>query len=211
MYSCFSLFMLPRSSNMSLFFFQTLTTCFWKISPMASSSSKQFKNICVLSGFHYRKYKEFVQAAIDLGRAITERKLHLVYGGGDWGLSKLVSEATFVWESQVLGIIPKALKPLRCLSDPPTGEELVVSGIQQRIFKMLNHVDAFIFLPGDLATLESLITFASWAHLNIHKKPIGLLNVNNFYDDLIIFLNHAIKIYFIPFSAKKTLHLCSYC
>ncbi|XP_024046520.1 uncharacterized protein LOC112100886 [Citrus clementina] len=49
--------------------------------PMASSSSKQFKNICVLSGFHYGKYKEFVQAAVDLGRVIAERKLHLVYGG----------------------------------------------------------------------------------------------------------------------------------
>ncbi|KAK9212108.1 hypothetical protein WN943_001489 [Citrus x changshan-huyou] len=48
---------------------------------MAVSSSKQFKNICVLSGFHYGKYKEFVQAAIDLDRVIAERKLHLVYGG----------------------------------------------------------------------------------------------------------------------------------
>ncbi|KAH9781036.1 hypothetical protein KPL71_008306 [Citrus sinensis] len=89
-----------------------------------STSSSQLKNICVLSGFRYGKYKEFVQAAIDLGRAIAERKLHLVYGGGDRGLSKLVSEAAFVQGSQVLGIIPKALKPLRCLPDSPTGEEL---------------------------------------------------------------------------------------
>ena len=62
-----------------------------------------------------------------------------------------------------------------------------------RITEMLNHADAFIFLPGDLATLEALITLASWAHLHIHKKPIGLLNVNNFYDGFIAFLNHAIK------------------
>ncbi|KAK9195352.1 hypothetical protein WN943_003473 [Citrus x changshan-huyou] len=94
---------------------------------MAATSSRQLKNICVLSGFRYGKYKEFVQAAIDLGRAIAERKLHLVYGGGSRGLSKLVSEAAFVRGSQVLGIIPKALKPLGCLPDPPTGEELVVS------------------------------------------------------------------------------------
>ncbi|KAK9175016.1 hypothetical protein WN944_027020 [Citrus x changshan-huyou] len=72
------------------------------------------------------KYKEFVQAAIDLGRAIAERKLHLVYGRGNRGLSKLVSEAAFVRGSQVLGIIPKALKPLGYLPDSPTGEELVV-------------------------------------------------------------------------------------
>ncbi|KAK9183238.1 hypothetical protein WN944_026388 [Citrus x changshan-huyou] len=137
---------------------------------MAATSSSQLKNICVLSRFHYGNYKEFVQVAMDLGRAIAERKLHLVYGGGGRGLSKLVSEAAFVRGSQVLGIIPKALKPLGCLPDPPTGEELVVSGMQERISEMLKHADAFIFLPGDLVTLEALITFASWAHLNIHKK-----------------------------------------
>ncbi|XP_024042165.1 cytokinin riboside 5'-monophosphate phosphoribohydrolase LOG8-like [Citrus clementina] len=120
---------------------------------MAATSSSQLNNICVLSGFRCGKYKEFIQAFVDLGRTIAKRKLHLVYGGGVRGLSKLVSEAAFVRASQVLGIIPKALKPLGCLLDPPTGEELVVS--------------------GDLATLEALITFASWAHLNIHKKLIA--------------------------------------
>ncbi|KAK9212011.1 hypothetical protein WN943_001391 [Citrus x changshan-huyou] len=149
---------------------------------MAATPNKQFNNICVLSRFNYGKHKEFVEAAIDLGRSIAERKLHLVYGGGNRGLSKLVSEAAFVIGSQVLGIIPRALKPLGSLSDSPTGEELVVS--------------------GDLATLEALITLASWAHLHIHQKLIGLLNVNIFYDSFITFLNHAIKNYFIPFNAK---------
>ncbi|XP_024042631.1 cytokinin riboside 5'-monophosphate phosphoribohydrolase LOG8-like [Citrus clementina] len=92
---------------------------------MATSSSKQFKNICVLSGFHNGKYKEFVQAGEDLGRVIAERKLHLVYGGGERGFSRLVLEAVFTRGSQVLGIIPKAMKPLVCMSGPPIGEELV--------------------------------------------------------------------------------------
>ncbi|KAH9781914.1 hypothetical protein KPL71_008676 [Citrus sinensis] len=122
---------------------------------MAATPNRKFKNICVLSGFNYGKHKEFVEAVIDLGRSIVERKLHLVYGGGNRGLSKLVSEATFVRGSQVLGIIPRALKPLGSLSDSPTGEELVVS--------------------EDLATPEALITLASWAHLHIHQKPIGII------------------------------------
>ncbi|KAK9218081.1 hypothetical protein WN943_006715 [Citrus x changshan-huyou] len=147
---------------------------------MAATPNRQFKNICVLSGFTYGKHKEFVEAAIDLGRSIAERKLHLVYGGGNRGSS-----------------------------DSLTGEELVVSGMQERITEMLNHADAFIFLPGDLATLEALITLASWAHLHIHQKPIGLLNVNNFYDGFIAFLNHAIKNYFIPSNAKK-LFICAH-
>ncbi|KAK9199847.1 hypothetical protein WN944_015040 [Citrus x changshan-huyou] len=170
---------------------------------MAASSSKQFKNICVLSGFHYGKYKEFVQAVLDLGPVIAERKLHLVYEGGERGLSRLVSEAVFTKGSQVLGIIPKAMKPLVCMSGPPIREELVVSSMQERISEMLNHANAFIFLLGDLTTFEALITFASWAHLNIHKKLIGLLNVNNFYDGLLTFINHAIKNHFVPYSVKK--------
>ncbi|KAK9204764.1 hypothetical protein WN943_015028 [Citrus x changshan-huyou] len=94
---------------------------------MAATPNRQFKNICVLSGFNYGKHKEFVEAAIDLGRSIAERKLHLVYGGGNRGLSKLVSEAAFVKGSQVLGIILRALKPLGNFSDSSTGEKLVIS------------------------------------------------------------------------------------
>ncbi|KAK9183466.1 hypothetical protein WN944_026618 [Citrus x changshan-huyou] len=178
---------------------------------MAAAPNRQFKNICVLSGFTYDKHKEFVEAAIDLGRSIAARKLHLVYGGGNRGLSKMVSGAAFIRGSQLLGIIPRVLKPLGSSSDSSSGEELVISGMQERITEMLNHADAFIFLPGDLATLEALIILASWAHLHIHQKLIGLLNVNNFYDGFIAFLNHAIKNYFISSNAKKTLYLCSHC
>ncbi|KAK9211893.1 hypothetical protein WN943_001271 [Citrus x changshan-huyou] len=120
---------------------------------MAATPNKQFKNICVLSGFNYGKYKEFIETAIDLGRSIVARKLHLVYGGGDRGLSKLVSEAAYIRGSQVLGIIPRTLKPLGCFSDSPTGEELIVSSMQERITEMLNHADVFVFLLGDLVHL----------------------------------------------------------
>ena len=68
---------------------------------------------------------------------------------------------------------------------------------------MLNHANDFIFLSRDLETLETLVTLASWAHLHIHQKPISLLNVNNFYDGFIAFLNHVRKNYFIPSNAKK--------
>ena len=84
-----------------------------------------------------------------------------MYGGGNRGLSKLVSEAAFVRGSQVLFIIPRALKPLGSLSDSLTREELVVSGMQERITEMHNYVDSFIFLSRNLATLEALITLAS--------------------------------------------------
>ncbi|KAK9225735.1 hypothetical protein WN943_010779 [Citrus x changshan-huyou] len=128
---------------------------------MVPSSNRQFKKICVLSGFHYGKYKEFVQAAIDLGRVIIERKLYLVYRRGEYGFSKLVLEAVFIRGNQVLVIILQALKPLGCQFDVPIREELVVSSMQERISELLNHANTFIFLPGDLATLDALITFVS--------------------------------------------------
>ena len=68
---------------------------------------------------------------------------------------------------------------------------------------MPKHANNFIFLLGDLATLDALFTFASWAHSNIHQKPI-LLNDNNFYDAFIEFINHAIKNHFV-YSQKNSL------
>ena len=108
----------------------------------------------------------------------------------------------------MLGIISEVVKTLGCLPSPSIREELVVSCIQEKITEMLKHADAFIFLPGDLATLEALITFASWVHLNINQKPIGFLNVNKFYDSMIAFINHAIKNNFILVSVKQ-LFICS--
>ena len=134
----------------------------------------------MLSRFHYGKYKEFIQIVVDLSRVIVERKLYLVYGEGDHRLSKLVSEVVFIRRNRVLCIITQALIPLGCMSDPLIKEELIVSSMQELISEMLNYIDTFIVLLGDLTTLETLITFASWAYLNIHKKLIALLNVNNF-------------------------------
>ncbi|KAK9225739.1 hypothetical protein WN943_010783 [Citrus x changshan-huyou] len=123
-------------------------------------------------------------STLKFAQHIAERKLHLVYGGGNRGLSKFVSEAAFVRGSQVLGIIPRVLKPLGSLSDSPTGEE--------RSCNTRGTYHTSILGPS--------------AH---SPKPFSLLNVNNFYDGFIAFLNHAIKSYFIPFNAKK-LFICAH-
>jgi len=68
---------------------------------------------------------------------------------------------------------------------------------------MFNHVDAFIALPGGLGTLEEIFHISFWAQLNIHHKPIGLLNVNGFYDNLLSFLDHAVEQKFLTSSARK--------
>jgi hypothetical protein len=70
---------------------------------------------------------------------------------------------------------------------------------------MFNHADAFIALPGGLGTLEEIFHISSWAQLNIHQKPIGLLNVNGFYNTLLSFLDHAVEQQFLTFSARQIL------
>jgi predicted Rossmann-fold nucleotide-binding protein len=93
---------------------------------MAGSSSHQIKNICVFCGSSPRKEKEFLKSANHLDRVLTERKIYLVYGGGNLGLIESVSTAAFLGGSQVLGIIPKALAKVDIIGKT-VGEEMQVS------------------------------------------------------------------------------------
>jgi uncharacterized protein (TIGR00730 family) len=101
-----------------------------------------------------------------------------------------------------LGIIPKALAKVDII-EKIVGEELQVSIISKRMNAMFDHVDAFIALPGGLGTLEEIFHISTWAQLNIHHKPIGLLNVNGFYDNLLSFLDHAVEHNFLTSLARQ--------
>ncbi|KAL9394545.1 hypothetical protein Peur_013830 [Populus x canadensis] len=171
---------------------------------MASSSVPPIKNICVFCGSSPGKEKEFLESANHLGRVLAERQIHLVYGGGSLGLMGSVSIAAFLGGSQVLGVIPKALAEGDIIGKT-VGEELQVSTMSERLSVMFNHADAFIALPGGLGTLEEIFHISSWAQLNIHQKPIGLLNVNGFYNTLLSFLDHAVEQQFLTFSARQIL------
>jgi uncharacterized protein (TIGR00730 family) len=115
-----------------------------------------------------------------------------VCGGGSLGLIGGVSIAVFLGGSQVLGVVPKALAKGDIIKKT-IGEELQVSTMSDRINAMFNHVDAFIALPGSLGTLEEIFHTFFWTQLHIHHKPIGLLNVNGFYDNLLSFLDYTVE------------------
>jgi uncharacterized protein (TIGR00730 family) len=103
-----------------------------------------------------------------------------------------VSIAAFLGGSQVLGVVPKALAKWDIIGKT-SREELQVAMMSDRMDAMFNHVDAFIALPGGLGTLKEIFHISCWAQLHIHHIPIGLLNVNGFYDKLLSFLDHAVK------------------
>jgi len=171
---------------------------------MAGSSVPKIKNICVFDGSSPGKEKEFLESANHLGRVLAERKIHLVYGGGSLGLMGGVSIAAFLGGNQVLEVIPKALAEGYIIGKT-VGEELQVFVMSERLSVMFNHADVFIALPGGLGTLEEIFHISSWAQLNIHQKPIGLLNVNGFYNTLLSFLDHVVEQQFLTFSARQIL------
>jgi len=169
---------------------------------MAGPSSYHIKNICVFGGSSPGKEIAFLEAANHLGQVLAERKIHLVYGGGSLGLMGGVSIAPFLGGSQVLRVVPKALAKGDII-ERTIGEELQVSTMFDRMYTMFNHAKAFIALPGGLGTLEEIFHISSWAQLHIHHKPIGLLNVNGFYDNLLSFLDQAVEQEFLTSSARQ--------
>ncbi|XVE79921.1 hypothetical protein DITRI_Ditri14bG0096000 [Diplodiscus trichospermus] len=157
---------------------------------MEGNSARQIKSICVFCGSNPRKKCKVSRGSNNLGKVLAKRKIHLVYGGGSLGLTGCVSTAAHVGRSQVLGIIPTALAEGNFVGKI-VGEELRVPTLQDRIWKMLDNSNAFIALPGGIGTLEENFQIASWAQLNIHHKPIGLLNVDGFFNKLLSFLDQA--------------------
>jgi len=113
-----------------------------------------------------------------------------------------VSIAAFLGGSQVLGGRPQSFSK-RDIIGKTIGEELQVPTMSNRLNTMFNHDDAFIALPGGLGTLKEIFHISSWAQLHIHHKPIGLLNVNGFYDNFLSFLDQAVEQKFLTSSARQ--------
>jgi cytokinin riboside 5'-monophosphate phosphoribohydrolase len=174
---------------------------------MEGNSAHQISKICVFCGSQIGKDREFVEAALNLGKVLAERKIHLVYGGGSLGLMGCVSTAAHLGGGQVLGVIPKPLA-VENITGKTIGHEIKVQSMHGRMAHMLVNSDAFIALPGGFGTLEEIFGVASWAQLNIHQKPIGLLNVNNFFDPLLRFIDSAVEQKFISHLARRNL-LCA--
>lgn len=110
--------------------------------------------------------------------------------------------AVFFGGSQVLKVVPKALAQWDIIGKT-IREDLQVSTMSDQMNTMFKHADTFIALPGGLSTLEEIFHIFSWAQLHINHKPIGLLNVNGFYDKLLSFLNHVVEHEFLTSSAQQ--------
>ncbi|XP_073000487.1 cytokinin riboside 5'-monophosphate phosphoribohydrolase LOG3-like [Typha latifolia] len=156
----------------------------------------RFKRVCVFCGSSSGKRNSYQDAAIELGEELVARKVDLVYGGGSIGLMGLVSEAVHKGGGHVIGIIPTTLMRKE-ITGETFGEVRAVSSMHQRKAEMARHSDAFIALPGGYGTLEELLEVITWAQLGIHTKPVGLLNVDGYYNFLLAFIDKAVDDGFI--------------
>ncbi|CAM8961297.1 unnamed protein product [Rhodiola kirilowii] len=161
----------------------------------------KFKKICVFCGSNSGNRDVFSDAALDLGNEMVSRKIDLVYGGGSVGLMGLISRTVYEGGCHVLGVIPKALMPLE-ISGESVGEVLAVADMHERKAKMAQESNAFIALPGGYGTMEELLEMITWAQLGIHKKPVGLLNVDGYYNSLLALFDNGVKEGFIKPGAR---------
>ncbi|CAN6310777.1 unnamed protein product [Urochloa humidicola] len=166
----------------------------------------RFKRICVFCGSSQGKKRSYHDAAIELGNELVARSVDLVYGGGSIGLMGLVSQAVYDGGRHVMGVIPKTLMTPE-ISGETVGEVRPVADMHQRKAEMARQSDAFIALPGGYGTLEELLEVITWAQLGIHHKPVGLLNVDGYYNSLLTFIDKAVEEGFINPSARRIIVL----
>ncbi|KAK8642303.1 hypothetical protein V6N13_011652 [Hibiscus sabdariffa] len=167
-----------------------------------NSRPSRFKRVCVFCGSSSGKRNCYRDAALQLGQELVSRKLDLVYGGGSVGLMGLVSQEVHRSGGHVLGIIPKTLM-CKEITGETVGEVKAVADMHQRKAEMARHSDCFIALPGGYGTLEELLEVITWAQLGIHDKPVGLINVDGYYNNLLTFLDKAVDDGFIKPSQRN--------
>ncbi|XP_048575215.1 probable cytokinin riboside 5'-monophosphate phosphoribohydrolase LOGL9 [Triticum urartu] len=156
----------------------------------------RFRRVCVFCGSSSGKRSCYRDAAVELGKELVARGMDLVYGGGSLGLMGEVSEAVHKAGGHVIGVIPTILMGKE-ITGETVGEVVAVSGMHERKAAMARNADAFIALPGGYGTLDELLEVIAWAQLGIHTKPVGLLNVDGYYDFLLAFIDKAVDDGFI--------------
>jgi len=150
------------------------------------------KRVCVFCGSSNGVRPVYAAAARALGRALAERKIGLVYGGGCVGLIGTLAEAVLEENGKVVGVIPQALVE-RELAHHGVSELIIVQSMHERKAKMAEFADAFIAMPGGYGTLEEFSEIITWAQLGLHRKPSGILNVDGYYDPLLLLFDRAVS------------------
>jgi uncharacterized protein (TIGR00730 family) len=148
------------------------------------------KSICLFCGASPGTNPVYRAAAAEFGATLAKQDIRLIYGGGSVGLMGVAADACLANGGTVVGVIPRLLMEKE-VGHAGVTEMHVVETMHERKALMTDLSDGFIALPGGYGTLDELFESLTWLQLAYHTKPIGLFNVNHFFDQLIGFLDHA--------------------
>lgn len=147
--------------------------------------------ICVYLGSSPGRNSLYREAAEQFGTLLAQRGIGLVYGGGQVGLMGVIADAVCAAGGEVIGVIPEALRA-REKDHHGITELHVVKSMHERKALMAKLSDGFVTLPGGIGTFEEMFEAWCWSQLGYHAKPVGLLNVGDFYDGLIQFIDKIV-------------------
>ena len=154
------------------------------------------KSVCVYCGSNAGNQPIYRSEAEKLGRLLAARGIELVYGGGNIGLMGAVADACLEAGGTVVGVIPQALMGKEVAGRAVDHRTLtrieVVDSMHTRKARMAELADGFIALPGGLGTFEELFEILTWAQLGFHSKPVGLLNVEAYYQPLVQMMERGV-------------------
>ena len=154
------------------------------------------KSIAVYCGANPGASPIYADAARALGRALVGHNVALVYGGGHVGLMGIIADEVLRLGGEVTGVIPQQLVD-RELAHPGLTRLFVVKDMHESKAMMAQLSEGFIAMPGGMGTLEELFEMLTWSQLGIHAKPVGVFNVDGFYDQLVGFMDHVAQEGFI--------------
>ncbi|WP_411812130.1 TIGR00730 family Rossman fold protein [Chryseobacterium scophthalmum] len=142
------------------------------------------KSITVFCGSSFGSDDLYKKQATLLGQTLAKQNIQLIYGGANIGLMGAVADGVLKEGGKAIGVLPNFLQSKEIAHQNLT-ELILVETMHERKTKMNEHCDGVIVLPGGYGTLEEFFEMITWAQLGLHKKPIAILNIDGFYDDLI--------------------------
>ena len=143
----------------------------------------KLKAVCVYCGSNFNGDEKLRIAIKELAQSLVEQQIRLVYGGGSVGVMGVLANDVLELGGEVTGVIPQFLMDKE-VGHKGVTEMILTENMHQRKQKMADLSDGFVILPGGFGTLEEFFEVLTWLQLGLHNKPIGVLNVNGFYDPL---------------------------
>jgi len=171
----------------------------------AREMKRVIKNLCVFCGSSNGTNPVYQEGAKELARAMGERSINLIYGGGGLGLMGVLAKDLKTYGVKVTGVIPELLYDVVKEFESDEDELIVVPNMHERKAEMYSRADAFVVLPGGIGTLEEFLEVFTWLQLGYHSTPIGLLNLGGYYTQLLNFLEESVATGFLKKEMYETL------